>query len=167
MKGIDFLIGIKSEQTLRDAVRGALDPTGQTEASDDPQTESTPTTALSDPHASQLELCPIGKKDWIAGHRVESPLRFGDLATHIEDVTKELIELQSHQRIRRDSVRIHAVAKPVPVFKEVEPQDEPTPPVTNEDEVVCPACGAKVHNYNIRYDPWGKMVGCYLCRSGG
>ncbi len=150
MKSIDLLVGIKAEQTLRDVVRAATE-------------EST-----SDSYP--LELCPIGKKDWIAGQRLSEPIRFGEVEQVLAATTRHLLELRSHQRIRRDSIRIYAVPKPVPVFMD-SPPTESTPPAppeesaTTQQEVECPACGASVHRYNIRYDPWGQMVGCFLCRS--
>ena len=151
MNKIDLLVGIKAEQTLRDAVRGASE-----EASD---------------RSDFPELCPIGNKDWIAGVRVDKPIRFGEVEDILRSVTKQLLELGSHQRIRRESVRLYAVPKPVPVFKEPQPpkaaEQSAEAPDQEGDEVTCPACGAKVHRYNIRYDPWGQMIGCYFCRSRG
>jgi rubredoxin len=155
MNKIDLLVGIKAEQTLRDAVRDASEEAVHP--------------------ADSPELCPIGAKDWIAGIRVDEPIQFGEVDKILQAVTKQLLDLGSHQRIRRESVRLYAVPKPVPVFKEPQPE-EPVPetPIapaeeTDEvtDEVTCPACGAKVHKYNVRYDPWGQMIGCYFCRSKG
>ncbi len=148
MKGIDLFLGIKAEQTLRDAVRAANEEQGASE--------------------SESELCPVGQKDWIAGRRIGSVLSFKELATKKDESLKSLIGLGSHQRIRRESIRVYAVKKPVPVFKDPLPEslgEEPEEETTADDNsATCPVCGATVHTYNIQYDPWGKMVGCYLCR---
>ena len=103
MKGIDLFLGVKAEQTLRDAVRTATDE-GRSD------------------HGTS-ELCPIGQKDWIAGKRIEGPLEFGKLDAKKNETLKSLIQLQSHQRIRRESIRVHAVRKPVPVFKDPLPEE--------------------------------------------
>ena len=168
MKGIDLFIGVKAEQTLRDAVRACTD---------DPTTGPCGT-----------ELCPVGQKDWIAGRRVGGLLKYSELAIRKNETLKGLIELQSHQRIRRESIRVYSVRKPVPVFKDPLPDrfedmsnndgtidettgngaeiEESIASDTGKDDTsaTCPVCGAIVHTYNIQYDPWGKMVGCYLCR---
>ena len=148
MKRIDLFLGIKAEQTLRDAVRAAAE-----ESTDD---------------ADVPELCPVGKKDWIAGKRLSTSLVFGQIEEKKRAVIKNLIGLQSHQRIRQESIRIYAVRPPVPVFKDTIPEGLEEEPVKEQvpdtETVACPVCGVEVHKYNIQYDPWGKMVGCYLCR---
>ncbi len=148
MKAIDLIIGIKAEQTLRDAARTAAEE-GATRA-DSP------------------ELCPVGKKDWVAGERIGSTVRFGELEPKRNAVLARLIDLQSHQRIRQESLRIYAVRAPVPVFKDPMPEEtverSQNERASNPETVACPVCGTEVHNYNIQYDPWGKMVGCYICR---
>jgi hypothetical protein len=163
MKSIDLFLGVKAEQTLRDAVRAATDEGASEQCTS--------------------ELCPVGQKDWIAGQRIDGPTKYGELAVKKTETLKGLIELQSHQRIRRESIRVHAVRKPVPVFKDPLPDnfedeaardtpikeatvEDTTAPDTQKDDnsATCPVCGTTVHTYNIQYDPWGKMVGCYLCR---
>jgi hypothetical protein len=154
MKAIDILFGIKAEQTLRDATRAAAEePTAGVEPA---------------------ELCPVGKKDWIAGERIEGPIPYDELEKKRRSVVSALIALNSHQRIRHENVRVWAVRPPVPVFRDpvpdeaaAEPAEEPAAdaqPGEPTGPVTCPVCGAEVHHYNIQYDPWGKMVGCYLCR---
>ncbi|MDJ0765980.1 MAG: hypothetical protein QNJ97_23550 [Myxococcota bacterium] len=149
MKSIDLFLGIKAEQTLRDAVRA------EAEASTD--------------GASGSELCPVGRKDWIAGERIGSSREFGNMATLCDGVLSNLIQLKSHQRVRRESLRVYAVRKPVPVFKDPIPEslDEIRPaPVTENTNtaVICSVCQAEVNSFNIQYDPRGNIVGCYLCR---
>ena len=148
MKEIDLFIGIKTEQTLRDAVRALA------EESQDEQ--------------SLPELCPTGKKDWIAGKRLGTSVRFGNLEKEKQSVIKSLLALQSHQRIRHESIRLYSVRPPVPVFKDPMPQDlkeeAPEAPEEKQGVVTCSVCGVEVHSYNIQYDPLGRMVGCYLCR---
>ncbi len=154
MKGIDLFLGIKTEQTLRDAARAAE---GEAKAGDKPATE----------------LCPIGRKDWIAGERIGLSLKFKELNGKKQAIIKDLLHLNSHQRIRQENIRLYAVRKPVPVFKDPLPDDfadegqsDETESAlgTNSETLVCPICGAEVHSYNMQYDPWGRMVGCYLCR---
>jgi hypothetical protein len=154
MKGIDLFLGIKTEQTLRDAVRAAE---GEAKAGDKPATE----------------LCPIGKKDWVAGERIGLSLQFKELDGTKRAIIKDLLKLKSHQRIRQENIRLYAVRQPVPVFKDPMPDDavnegqsDKTQSAAGNDIGMseCPVCGTKVHSYNIQYDPWGRMVGCYLCR---
>ena len=149
MKSIDLFLGIKAEQTLRDVTREAAE-----ESQDD-------TTAP--------ELCPIGKKDWIAGERIGSTIQFREIGKKGQQVIRCLIDLKSHQRIRHDSLRLYAVRPPVPVFKDppqVEsPSDVPPEPVKEKKESsTCPVCEAEVHKYNLLFDSSGRTVGCYLCR---
>ena len=149
MKIIDLFVGVKAEQTLRDITRAAAEAALEG--------EETP------------ELCPVGKKDWIAGKRVSSPLPFEEVTAIKKAVIQNLIDLKSHQRIRHENLRLYPVRPPVPVFKDSPPEEtaEDThnnPAISKKGTVECPVCGAEVHNYNIQYDPWGKMVGCYLCR---
>jgi hypothetical protein len=150
MKSIDLFVGIKAEQTLRDAARNAQ------EAS--PDEKDIP------------ELCPIGKKDWIAGIRLGSHREFGDLEGERKTVIKKLITLGSHQRIRQENLRFYAVKPPVPVFKDTPEIEALTAsPETPADEPVsetatCPVCGAEVHHFNLQYGLGNKVVGCYLCR---
>ncbi len=144
MKSIDIFIGVKAEQTLRDATRNA--------AEESPEEASVP------------ELCPIGKKDWIAGQRFEGGLRFKELDQKRLGVIKALIALGSHQRIRQDNLRIYSVRPPVPVFKEAEPETPPAPEPVTGDTMRCPVCGLEVHRFNLQYGADGRAVGCYLCR---
>ena len=146
MKSIDIFIGVKAEQTLRDAARNA--------AEESPDESAVP------------ELCPIGKKDWIAGQRFGPSVPFGELEKKRLEVVKALISLGSHQRIRQDNLRIYAVRPPVPVFKEAEPVEEaPAADDAGEgDTMLCPVCGLEVHRFNLQYGADGRAVGCYLCR---
>lgn len=154
MKGIDLFLGVKTEQTLRDAARAAE---GEAAAGD----------------KSSTELCPIGKKDWVAGERIGLSLEFKEINRRRRTVIKDLLDLNSHQRIRQENIRLYAVRKPVPVFKDPVPDDMAHDMLADEGESVsgqasetrvCPVCGAKVHSFNMQYDPWGRAVGCYLCR---
>lgn len=147
MKGIDLFLGIKAEQTLRDMVRAATEELAE--------------------EADTLELCPVGKKDWIAGMRLEAGSHFGDLEKNKKRVITSLIELQSHQRIRQEYIRLYSIRPLVPVFKDSAPSDlgdhvNSRPPAMRS-EVTCPRCGAKVNRQNIIFNPQGTMVGCYLC----
>jgi hypothetical protein len=149
MKSIDLFIGIKAEQTLRDVARNAAE-----ESADE---------------SAVPELCPIGKKDWIAGRRFGPSLKFGELEAKRVEVVKQLIALGSHQRIRQDNLRIYAVRPPVPVFKDAADHgpvaEAPTEqPAGDGDTMTCPVCGLEVHHFNLQYDSDGKPVGCYLCR---
>ena len=148
MKSIDLFIGIKAEQTLRDIARNAQE--------ESPVESDVP------------ELCPIGKKDWIAGKRLGAFSKFGDLDGQRLAVIKQLIRLGSHQRIRQDNLRIYAVRPPVPVFKDaietVEPVIEEEEAASDSDTQICPICGAQVHKFNLQFGLGDKVVGCYLCR---
>ena len=149
MKSIDLFIGIKAEQTLRDATRNAQ------EASPD--------------ETDLPELCPIGKKDWIAGKRLGHAVRFGDLEGFRLSVIRELIQLGSYQRIRQDNLRIYAVRPPVPVFKDIVADEEPVAEGAPSGEAdgdtrICPVCGAEVHRFNLQFGLGDTVVGCYLCR---
>ena len=149
MTAIDLFIGVKAEQTLRDITRAAAEAAADGE--------------------EVPELCPVGKKDWIAGKRVASPAAFSDVAAARQPVLQSLLDLKSHQRIRHENLRIYPVRPPVPVFKDASSDELVTdtidpPAISKKGTVKCPVCGTEVHNYNIQYNPWGKMVGCYLCR---
>jgi hypothetical protein len=151
MKSIDLLIGVKAEQTLRDAAREA------SEAAE--ADEELP------------ELCPVGKKDWVAGRRLSLPIYFGDLGKYRAEIMKNLTALQSHQRIRNENIRLYSVRPPVPVFKDAnddeelrEEEVEKKLTSKNPDTEICPICETEIHRYNVQYNAAGKMVGCYLCR---
>jgi hypothetical protein len=149
IKSVDLFVGVKAEQTLRDAARAAAEEQAET--------------------AGATELCPVGKKDWIAGYRIDGPIRFGDLEERTQRAQKRLIELASHQRIRNENLKVWAVRKPVPVFKDPLPKDldqivNGETPGPDKGMATCPVCGSQVNIYNIQYNPRGKMVGCYLCR---
>lgn len=148
MKRIDVFIGVKAEQTLRDTARAASE-----------EVENT---------ADVPELCPVGKKDWIAGERIGEQIAFHELNDKRQSVLKKLIDLKSHQRIRQDNLRVYAVRPPVPVFRDPVAEETNAFATIRENQVkdaaTCPICGSEVHSYNIQYDPWGQMVGCYLCR---
>jgi len=148
MKGIDCYFGVRAEQTLRDAVRA--------------QGEET------EPSKNILELCPVGKKDWIAGARFGKIVKLGEVASHAKSVLSMLMSLQSHQRIRSESLRVFSVRPPVPVFKD-SPTEDLLEDVAQEPQektgtITCPFCKTEIHPYNAQYSPSGKIVGCYLCR---
>jgi hypothetical protein len=147
MKLIDLFFGIKAEQTLRDVARNAAEESAE--------------------ESVVPELCPIGKKDWIAGRRFGPCLKFGELEAKRVEVVKQLIALGSHQRIRQDNLRIYAVRPPVPVFKDAAEQESEAraeEPAGDGDTMTCPVCGLEVHHFNLQYGSNGKPVGCYLCR---
>jgi hypothetical protein len=154
---IHLLVGVKAEQSLRDAVRAAVDDV--------------------DVDSGDLELAPVGRKDWVAGVRAGSDLSFGRLQELSGKVLGQLIALDSRQRIRRENVRVFAVQPPVPVFKDPEesappPQPESAPQQARESASICPVCGRKVHAFNLQHDTSGRVVGCYICggdpgRGGG
>jgi hypothetical protein len=164
---IHLLVGVKAEQSLRDVVRGAVDD-GAVETGD-------------------LELVPVGRKDWVAGVRAGSDLPYGELQQIAGQVLSQLIALDSRQRIRQENVRVYSVQPPVPVFKdpeepvpgpepapepEPEPAAEPQPQQVQESASTCPVCQRKVHAFNLQHDTNGKVVGCYICggdpsRAGG
>ena len=147
MKSLDLFLGVKAEQTLRDMARNA--------AEDSVDESEVP------------ELCPVGKKDWIAGCRLKPDITFKELDAMRNEVIRKLIALGSHQRIRQDNLRIYAVKPPVPVFKDVvEPLIGDTPGRTDMDgdTMMCPVCGEVVHKFNLQYGVGEKVVGCYLCR---
>ncbi len=151
MKTIDLYIGIKSEQTLRDAARDVI------ERGDNPDC---------------LELVPSGKKDWIVGRRIGSSIQFSKLDGIFQSVLKQLLTLESYQRIRRESIRVYSVIPPVPVFTDdlsispiEESKEQEREQVKNpEGPTPCPICKREVHPYNLQYDPTGRVVGCYICR---
>lgn len=148
-KAVDLLMGVRTEQSLRDAVREHNE---------------------SHPESTSLELCPFGSKDWIAGERIGQVVRFGDLAAIQKKVMARLTALRSFQRIRSESLRIYAIRPQVPVFRDaaedapIVVQEKPLPQTTDPDTLICPVCRSEVHRYNIQCDPNGKAVGCYLCR---
>ncbi len=149
MKTIDLFLGIKAEQTLRDVAREAA------EASLDEEIA--------------LDLCPVGKKDWIAGKRLGPSISFGEIEKKRQAIVVELIALKSHQRIRQENLRLFAVHPPVPVFKESSTLEEavgeqPSEAEKDSDTAVCPVCGTEVNRYNLQYNANEQVVGCYLCR---
>jgi len=164
MKTVDFFIGVKAEQSLREAVRQSAEALPSTES----DTEG------------ELELCPVGRKDWIAGIRFKGPLPLRELEPLLSKVLKKLLLLESFQRIRFENISVYSVQEPVPVFKEVDVDgvsDHPTSPSRVEPEsrddepkaadpnepVDCPLCGRRVHPFNARFNRQGKIVGCSFC----
>ncbi len=153
-------MGVKAEQSLRDAVRTAVEEReGDHEG---------------------LELVPVGRKDWVAGKRVGVSMLFSDLEGVGREVMTALIAMESHQRIRRENVRLYVVPPPVPVFKDPpgtladgSPQDEfgtPDEPIEEEPvseglggPTVCPVCKREVHSFNLQHDTKGRVVGCFIC----
>jgi hypothetical protein len=145
MKSLDLFLGVKAEQTLRDMARNASE-------------NSTDDSAVP-------ELCPVGKKDWIAGRRLKQDITFREVEAMRSEVIRQLIALGSHQRIRQENLRLYAVRPPVPVFKESVDLAKNNPEVETEgDTMVCPVCGEVVHKFNLQYGVGEKVVGCYLCR---
>lgn len=146
IKTLDILIGIKAEQSLRDAVRNLVEN-----------------------HKTDIELTPVGRKDWIAGQRIGYTISHMDLEETCRRVHRKLMGLGSEQRIRYENIKLYVVAKPVPVFKD---PDEPVAvqeePIAEESPVVdgpstCPICQRTVHSYNLHYNTEGKVVGCFMC----
>ncbi|MBN2341597.1 MAG: hypothetical protein JXX29_21655 [Deltaproteobacteria bacterium] len=149
VKELDILIGVKTEQSLRDAVRALMEQTD-----------------------TEIELTPVGRKDWIAGERIGASISQLDLEETCRRVHRKLMALGAEQRIRFESIKLYAVAKPVPVFKD---PDEPMTEEAPEKEVdtepavitpgpsVCPICNRTVHSYNLHYSTDGKVVGCFMC----
>lgn len=149
MKSLDLFIGIKAEQSLRDLVRNLSESPSEMNVG--------------------LELYPVGKKDWIAGGRLQAETTFAEIKKQQLDVARRLISIGSHQRIRQDGLRIHAVHPPVPVFRESsEDGSSEHPSVVTPDldtgATICPNCGSEVHRFNLLFGPREKVVGCYLCR---
>ncbi len=153
MKLMDILIGIKAEQSLRDAVRNLV------EQSD-----------------TEIELTPVGRKDWIAGERIGDSLSQQNLEETCRSVHRKLMALRSEQRIRFENIKLYAVAPPVPVFKDPEDPDRvedfadghpeekaPAAPEIVSGPSSCPVCNRTVHSYNLHYSTDGKVVGCFMC----
>ena len=139
LKPQDLLVGVKAEQSLRDALREAL------EADKDA--------------ADGLELIPVGRKTWVAGRRIGPVADPARIAEEVAEVHRRLMALGSAQRIRREIVRVWVAAPPVPVFRDPDPQ----PRVADEGPATCPVCGREVHDYNLHRDSAGRPVGCYMC----
>ncbi|MBW2276058.1 MAG: hypothetical protein JRF63_01120 [Deltaproteobacteria bacterium] len=151
---IHLLVGVKAEQSLRDSVRGAVDDT--------------------EVDTGDLELVPVGRKDWVAGVRAGSDLPFSKLQQIAGQILSQLIALDSRQRIRQENVRVYSVQPPVPVFKDPEeiaptPAREPgrepaaAPQQAQDSASTCPVCQRKVHAFNLQHDTTGRVVGCYIC----
>ena len=153
-KTLHLLLGVRAEQSLRDAVRSAVE-----RATDE---------------SEELVLAPAGRKDWIAGVRIGEATSFRELAALCRRVLARLIALESRQRIRMENVRLWVVPPPVPVFRDP-PQDgalgpepseraaEPTAEPDDGETAVCPVCGRRVHRFNLQRDTCGRAVGCYQC----
>ncbi len=153
MKSLDLFIGIKAEQSLRDVVKNL---------SESDSTES-----------SEIELYPVGKKDWVAGIRIKEGISFFSLKEHHSEALRKLISLGSQQRIRQESLRVYSVRPPVPVFRD--PTDEQDAENTSsrkanssliaaDGTAICPNCGTEVHKFNLLFGPRETIIGCYLCR---
>jgi hypothetical protein len=154
-KTLHLLFGVRAEQSLRDAVRNAVEQ--------------------STDEAEDLVLAPAGRKDWIAGVRIGETTSFGELAVLGRRVLTRLISLDSRQRIRAENVRLWVVPQPVPVFRDPLPQESTqgessaddlvsaAPEAVDEETAVCPVCGRRVHKFNLQRDPSGGAVGCYQC----
>jgi len=108
LKPMHLLMGVRAEQSLRDAVRDAIE--------------------LSPDDAEDLVLAPAGRKDWIAGIRIGETAAFGEISALSKRVLLRLLRLDSRQRIRSENVRLWVVPAPVPVFR------DPLPPLTRESE---------------------------------
>ena len=98
-----LLMGVRAEQSLRDAVRDAIE-----RATDDRE---------------ELVLAPSGRKDWIAGIRVGEAASFREISALGKAVLARLLSLDSRQRIRSENVRLWVVPPPVPVFRDPLPGD--------------------------------------------
>lgn len=161
LKTLELLVGVKAEQSLRDAVRTAVE---------------------SQPELDELELVPVGRKDWVAGIRAGTSLLMGDFDSRGLHVLTLLLKLESRQRIRRENVRLYVVPPPVPIFKDppTSSEDDMSPfsgerasfeeKVDPEPETVglggpatCPVCNREVHSFNLQHDTRGKIVGCFIC----
>lgn len=136
LKPQDLLIGVKADQSLRDALR------------EDQGRED----------VEHLELAPVGRKTWIAGRRVGPVEDLAGMERTAGEVHRLLMALGSAQRIRRESVRVWVAAPPVPVFRDPEPRAEETTPGP-----ACPACGREVLEYDLHRDAAGLAVGCRTC----
>ena len=155
MNKVDFVVGIKAEQNLRELVRQSAEQTEETEGI--------------------LELCPVGRKDWIAGLRFSGPLKKSEMGPLFKQVLKKLLSLGSQQRIRSESLRIYAVQEPVPVFRDattdqpLAPREEEPPKVDpkSDEPVTCPVCERRVHPYNARVNSQGRIVSCSFCGGEG
>jgi len=141
LKQQDLLIGVKAEQSLRDALRDALD--GEQRG------------------AEGLELAPVGRKTWVAGHRIGPVEDLARIAEEAGEVHRRLLALGSAQRIRQENIRVWIAAPPVPVFRDPEPDPQPQP--QPDGPVTCPVCGREIHSYNLHRDSTGRAVGCYMC----
>jgi hypothetical protein len=153
-KPLHLLLGVRAEQSLRDAVRDAVE--GAIDDGDD------------------LVLAPAGRKDWIAGVRIGETTSFGELAALCRRVLARLIALDSRQRIRAENVRLWVVPAPVPVFRDP-PQEaaagpgqaddsgEAEPDGDDDETAECPVCRRRVHRFNLQRDTLGCVVGCYQC----
>jgi hypothetical protein len=139
LKPQDLLVGVKAEQSLRDALRDALESDGAA--------------------AEGLELVPVGRKTWVAGRRIGPEADPARVAEALAEVHRRLLALGSAQRIRREAVRVWAAAPPVPVFRD----PDPLPRAPAGGPATCPICGRGVHEYNLRRDSSGQAVGCYMC----
>jgi hypothetical protein len=102
-KTMHLLMGVRAEQSLRDAVRTAVEG-----AADD---------------SEELVLAPSGRKDWIAGVRVGETSSFREIAALGRVVLTRLLSLDSRQRIRSENIRLWVVPAPVPVFRDPPPMD--------------------------------------------
>jgi hypothetical protein len=147
VKIIDLFIGVKAEQSLRDALRMHLEQ-----------------------NETDLELIPFGKKDWIAGIRFRSRPVQRELDDICRQVRGRLISLGSEQRVRDENVRLFAVPEPVPVFREpdhsISSDPDIMPPLScpdRPDTATCPQCQRVVHEYNLHFDTTGRIVGCFMC----
>jgi hypothetical protein len=141
LKQQDLLIGVRAEQSLRDALRDALDGEGR--------------------GAEDLELAPVGRKTWVAGQRIGPVEDLARIAEAAGEVHRRLLALGSAQRIRQEHIRVWVAAPPVPIFRDPEPCDAKTSDV--EGPVTCPVCGREIHSYNLHRDGAGRAVGCYMC----
>jgi hypothetical protein len=103
LKTMHLVMGVRAEQSLRDAVRAAAES-----SADD---------------ADDLVLAPAGRKDWIAGVRIGEAASYREIAEIGKKVLKRLLRLESRQRIRSENVRLWIVPPPVPVFRDPLPSE--------------------------------------------
>jgi len=149
----DLVLGVKAEQSLRDEVRNN---NAESTGNDD------------------LDLVPFGRKDWIAGVRMDAELKYSEISLKSREVMNRLLTLGSQQRIRIENIRLYVVAEQVPVFKDPPKDDmqeetlssDKQPLFTkenNDNSSRCPICNRVVHQYNLQYNPNGAVTGCFMC----
>lgn len=116
LKNMHLVLGVRAEQSLRDAVRAVADAAPDAD-------EPAPGVAAAAQGDDDLELAPAGRKDWIAGVRIGEATTYGELEALGKSVLRRLLRLESRQRIRAENVRLWVVPPPVPVFRDPLPAE--------------------------------------------